>query len=424
MKKWKPKKAQEGIKFTPINIKDYRYDQEGNIVNNKTGETGTLALSEVRVIANNPKNYRSSFDGSLRNFTNTLNVMTGGISNRFSPTQNIRAAYDLFDPSLSTQDKINSTVYGNNGIVSNKFVEEHPILSFGTNLIGDAATPKSLLNTIIKSTKSYQLIKDLYNNVQDLRYIRDFNKRYRYNLIKPKTSIIFNNQRLDDLYNHTAKVHNTFARGVDPYEAIEYGRFPDGINPKEAARYSLTHIPLPTKSNDAGLLEGEAALYTSNSIDLAKRYTNGNGYVGILRRPLKYGQETRRNFLKENDFRFHPIPDNDMSITTDYPSYYKPWTRELHKGELVPKDKSSYKDGLKYRVSKYKLSPENQYQVRANAGSFPYRNTNMADDNFRHYLFIGSEGDQPLELLDMFPVRTDKGISDYDFTSVGLSHKK
>lgn len=49
MKKWKPKKAQEGIKFTPINIKDYRYDQEGNIVNNKTGETGTLALPELNV---------------------------------------------------------------------------------------------------------------------------------------------------------------------------------------------------------------------------------------------------------------------------------------------------------------------------------------------------------------------------------------
>lgn len=54
MKKWKPKKAQEGIKFTPINIGDYRYDQQGNIVNNKTGEVGTLAIPEVEVSTEKP----------------------------------------------------------------------------------------------------------------------------------------------------------------------------------------------------------------------------------------------------------------------------------------------------------------------------------------------------------------------------------
>lgn len=49
MKKWKPKKAQEGIKFTPINIKDYRYDQEGNIVNNKTRVVNNLDINNLKV---------------------------------------------------------------------------------------------------------------------------------------------------------------------------------------------------------------------------------------------------------------------------------------------------------------------------------------------------------------------------------------
>ena len=77
-----------------------------------------------------------------------------------------------------------------------------------------------------------------------------------------------------------------------------------------------------------------------------------------------------------------------------------------------------------YRVPKYELTPENQFQVRANAGAFPIKQFNMTDNHFRHYLFIGNEGDTPLQLIKMYPVKTSKKISDYDFSSVGLSHKK
>lgn len=48
------RKAQQGLKFQPINISDYRYDDTGKIVNNKTGQTGTLASSEVKVTAKRP----------------------------------------------------------------------------------------------------------------------------------------------------------------------------------------------------------------------------------------------------------------------------------------------------------------------------------------------------------------------------------
>ena len=93
--------------------------------------------------------------------------------------------------------------------------------------------------------------------------------RYQYNLINPKNSIIFNDSKLDRLFNHIVESHNTFTRGVDPYEAVKFGRFPEGSDVEEVARYSLTHIPVPTATNDAGLLPGEAALYTSNSIGLS-----------------------------------------------------------------------------------------------------------------------------------------------------------
>lgn len=175
----------ETFRFTPIDIKDYRYDSEGNIVNNYTGEVGTLAVPEIIVTTKRPIyapwSYKSSFDGSLSNFTNTINAMTGGIANRFSPTQNVRAIYDLFDPSLSTQDKINSWVYGNNGIVSNQFAQNYPMLSMGINLVGDAVTPRSLLNTAVKfkGTQLYldtkdDLTKAVYNNIAPGSYYESY----------------------------------------------------------------------------------------------------------------------------------------------------------------------------------------------------------------------------------------------------------
>ena len=103
------------------------YDDEGNLVDQVTGEKGTMVLPEVTITANNPSNYRSSFDGSLDNYINTINSMTGGLINRFSPTQNIRALYDLYPLSkgeMSTNDYLNSLIEGNNGVVSNKFASE------------------------------------------------------------------------------------------------------------------------------------------------------------------------------------------------------------------------------------------------------------------------------------------------------------
>lgn len=258
----------------------------------------------------------------------------------------------------------------------------------------------------------------LYDNYLDLLSLRKFLSRYQYNYIKPKTSIIFNSPKLDKVFNHIVDTHNTFTRGVDPYEAIKFGRFPKNSNIEEVAKYSLTHIPAPTATNTGGLLPGEAALYTSNSIGLAQRYTNGNGYIGILRRPIKYGFKTRRDFLHGNDFRFNPIPNNRFSITTDFPKDFRPWT--------IKQPRVSSRNPRKYsgRIPRYILTPQNSFQVRANAGALPIKNTNRTDDHFRHYLFVGNPGEQPLQLIRMYPYKGFKGISDHDYTSIGLSHKK
>lgn len=59
-----------------IDLNNYHYDKNGNIVNNTTGETGQLASPEVVIT---PKKRRSSFRGDYDFYYNTLNDLTGGI---------------------------------------------------------------------------------------------------------------------------------------------------------------------------------------------------------------------------------------------------------------------------------------------------------------------------------------------------------
>jgi hypothetical protein len=68
--------------------------------------------------------------------------MTAGGFNNLSPTQWARRAYDAVDlmkGNMSQKQYINSWINGNNGVVTDKFAEEHPYWSAGINMAGDAA---------------------------------------------------------------------------------------------------------------------------------------------------------------------------------------------------------------------------------------------------------------------------------------------
>lgn len=60
---------------------------------------------------------------------------TGGVFHRLSPTQNARLLYDV----ATGGDWRNSMIYGNNGVVSDQFAEEHPYWTTAINFAGDAA---------------------------------------------------------------------------------------------------------------------------------------------------------------------------------------------------------------------------------------------------------------------------------------------
>lgn len=109
-----------------------------------------------------------------------FNAVTAGMLNRLSPTQNIRAVYDLAtNPVKGFKGLIN----GNNGIVTDKFAQEHPFWSLGANLGGDIITlgGPSLYNAsknAITNSRPYkvrQIAKEIKKNVDnnDGKHIRE-----------------------------------------------------------------------------------------------------------------------------------------------------------------------------------------------------------------------------------------------------------
>lgn len=257
---------------------------------------------------------------------------------------------------------------------------------------------------------SKNIIKPLINNYKDVKALNKFIKKYDYSVIQPKMSLIFNDKKLDDVFDYIVKRHNTFARGVDPYETQQFGRLTN-LSPEKAAEYSLTHIPKVYKGNNAGLMPNENGLYLSNSFNTAAGYTNqGRGYVGVVRRPIKYGQATRRDFLKENDFIFNRPPGTQKRFftTTDDPN--NSWLYRKRRRFNKFKNKE---------VNWQKSQP---YEIRANAGARIIERSK--DPNYRHYIIVGEEGQQPVELIRMYKPKVIGSKAHDNISSVSLSRKK
>lgn len=82
------------------------------------------------------------------------NIMTGGILNRLSPTQNIRLAYDLVTgkPIFTGQNGQLGSWWSNNGIATDNFAQNHPYLNMGLQgfLDGSSITLFKNINNLNK----------------------------------------------------------------------------------------------------------------------------------------------------------------------------------------------------------------------------------------------------------------------------------
>lgn len=148
--------ALTGNKAEDAAIRERYYNYLNNGYNSQTATT----LSKY---AGQP----TAFDGSLGNFMEATNALSGGVLNRFSPTQNGRFLYDL-----ATGGDWRNSWMGNNGVVlNNEWAKEHPYLTMAANGAADVgagllgAGALGVRNLGINGTKT--LVKDVANNAKN-----------------------------------------------------------------------------------------------------------------------------------------------------------------------------------------------------------------------------------------------------------------
>lgn len=196
----------------------------------------------------------------------------------------------------------------------------------------------------------------------------------------------------------------------------------------------------------------ENGLYVSNDYNTAYGYTNGAGYVGLVRRPIPRGQSTGRQFLKDSDFPLTVKPGSSQFFkTTDNirPASLNPASSS---GEKIGKIASKYtkpkvpesisrESEIQYKqeFNDYINKVGNEYNSKyAKCGRFPVngdvrigeggrtvRINNTQSPDFRHYIFTGKIGGSSVELLDMWKPKAGIGTKSHSSVgSVGLSRKK
>lgn len=168
------------VQYTRQNGNPVAFDEQGNLIDQVTGQTGVMQDEVFNRMAVTPQGV--TFNGIVPNSsierpkeqvylnpTDYVNILTAGGLNNFSPTQWIRRAYDASTGNLT----FDNWIYGNNGIVSDSFAENHPFLSTGINFATDLAlyNPTSMyrLGKRINDSKladrlrGYKYFEDVYH---------------------------------------------------------------------------------------------------------------------------------------------------------------------------------------------------------------------------------------------------------------------
>jgi hypothetical protein len=162
------------------------------------------------------------------------------------------------------------------------------------------------------------LVSNSVKNLEDLEAAKNFAQQYGYNLPNNLERISQSDMLTDRTVRGLMDRHNTFVRGVSTnWDEIEK-RNPEilrhlegkGIdwqnNPKAAAEYMSTHVPIKTGYGRASLdnevfKRGEDAIYTSNSVPTAEGYTYGQGYITKVKKPTDFSSINRQDWINKNN---------------------------------------------------------------------------------------------------------------------------
>ena len=100
-------------------------DKDGNI-NWQSFQSSPWKASQLQSLKD--KNWRQTYE--MKATPETFNAVTGGFFNQIVPTQLIRNIYNISTQNPNWRKQF---IFGNNGIVSDKFASKHPYASIGIN---------------------------------------------------------------------------------------------------------------------------------------------------------------------------------------------------------------------------------------------------------------------------------------------------
>lgn len=239
-------------------------------------------------------------------------------------------------------------------------------------------------------------------NLKDLEYAKQYYQKFGYDIPNNLKEIANSSVTTDNIIKDLVNQHNTFVRGVSTNWKELEARNPEilrhlegkGIdwknNPKAAAEYMATHIPIQTGYGRASLNsnifnKGMDGLYTSNSVKTAEGYTYGDGFVVKAKRPTDFSSPNRQDWLNKNklDYYEHDIP---RALTKE--------DLEAQKGWLSSNMRETFNE--KTLGNKENADKVNKWLDEVSAKDIELRKKyGIAPQGRGDYAMIGVKGDHP-----------------------------
>lgn len=285
-----------------------------------------------------------------------------------------------------------------------------------------STSPASMPKPIINSSK----------NLEDLTQAKEWAKKYGYKLPSNLDRVAQSDVLTDRTIRGMMDRHNTFVRGVSTNweelgkrnpEILRHleGKGIDYINdPKAAAEYMATHIPIQTGYGRASLNEeifkrGKDGLYTSNSVPTAEGYTYGDGYIVKAKRKTDFSSPNRQDWINKNqvkhvdedEFRgsryFERTETEDM-INNVFNKDNPMFSKRTHEEKIAE---------VKKRLSRALVNSPNDPATMHDLQQLDkYANT-IGQSKYEHNLIRTERSTQPADPFD-FLFKKDSRVSDGD----------
>jgi hypothetical protein len=292
-------------------------------------------------------------------------------------------------------------------------------------------------------------------NLEDLQKAKEFAAQYGYELPKNLERIAQSDVLTDRTIRGMMNRHNTFARGVstnwdelaDVNPEILKHLESKGIdwknNPKEAAEYMATHIPINTGYGRVGidqsiLDKGYDALYTSNSVPTGEGYTYGQGHVVLGRLPVDYSSANRLDWINVNNPPYYTdkLPLDKLSqglnkkilrtersaadnwitrfekLTKESPELNNIFSKALAEDQILLDLRKKYPGaGLNHPKPISDRASEILNTVIEQSESLSKINKSITDNPYAHYIHIGTPGEKILDPVKSFEITPQTWIN-------------